>query len=153
MLYLAVITVPSLSWHENICCLPAISTSPISLENFMDRDDLLFSITSHASQCTQLFLLRSPVSPSTSFFFFLSASPMRSEFQLICLSNQYLTCHLLCVATAVNTAPLRLTAQAVFSSEHDSSSSSRLKPLFFSFNILKLIFSAFLFRLCRALRV
>lgn len=34
----------------------------------MDHDDLLFSITSHASQRTQLFLLRSPVSPSTSFF-------------------------------------------------------------------------------------
>lgn len=55
MLHLAVITVPSLSWHENICCLSAISTSPISFENFMDRDDLLFSIASHASQCTQLF--------------------------------------------------------------------------------------------------
>lgn len=142
MLYLAVITVPSLSWHENICCLPAISTSPISFENFVDHDDLLFSITSHASQCTQLFLLRSPVSPSI--LFFLSASPVRSEFQLICLSNQYLACHLLCVATSVNTAPLHLTAHTAFSSGCNLSSSSRLKSLFFSLNVFKLIFSAFL---------
>lgn len=40
---------------------------PISLENFVDPNDLLFSMT---SQCTQLFLLHSPVSPSTPFFFF-----------------------------------------------------------------------------------
>lgn len=38
---------------------------PISLENLVDLDALLFSKT---SQCTQLFLLHSPVSPSTSFF-------------------------------------------------------------------------------------
>lgn len=39
---------------------------PISLENSVDPDDLLFSVT---SQCTQLFPQRSPDSPSTSFFF------------------------------------------------------------------------------------
>lgn len=38
---------------------------PISLENFVDPGDLLFSMT---SQCTQLFLLHSPDPPSLSFF-------------------------------------------------------------------------------------
>lgn len=44
---------------------------PISLENSVDPDDLLFSVT---SQCTQLFPQRSPDSPSTSFFFPISIS-------------------------------------------------------------------------------
>lgn len=87
-------------------------------------------------------LLLSPVSPSIPFF--LSASPMHSTFQLICLSNQYLACHLLRVAAAVNTAPLHPCSWAAFLSQHDLSSSSRLKSLFLSFNIFKLIFSAFL---------
>lgn len=77
------------------------------------------------------------------YLFFLSASPMHSGFQLICLSNQYLACRHLCIASAVSTAPLHLTAWAVFSSKLNSSSSLCLKSLFLSFNILKLIFSAF----------
>lgn len=106
---------------------------PISLENSVDPDDLLFSVT---SQCMQLFPQRSPDSPSTSFFFSLSASPMHLEFQLICLSNQYL---------AVASAALRPPLLGCLSSEHSASPSFCLQPSLSSFNNLKSIFSGFLF--------
>lgn len=100
---------------------------PISLENFVDPDDLLFSMTSQCIRsCSSCFPLILHLS-----LFFLSASPMHLEFQLICLSNQYL---------AVASVPLCPPLLGCLPSEHSASPSSCLEPLLFSFNILKPIF-------------
>lgn len=110
----------------------------VSLENFMDPDDLLFSMT---SQCTQLFLLCSPVSPSTSFFPISISNAFGISAHLLIKS---ISRRRLCAAAAGNAA-LCPPLLGCLPSEHNASPSSCLEPLLFSFNILKSIFSAFLF--------